>query len=434
MRPRSLSHLADGVLLGELNTLLARDRDTTAEMLLYLGEVDRRRLYVPAGYPSMYMWCLAVLGFSEDGACQRIRGARAARQFAVILEMVADGRLHLSGLALLSRHLTRANATELLDAAAHRSKRAIERLIAERFPRADVPDSVRPLGAATGTSPVPGRVEFATTYGVSMTERASESPVPGRVDLTAAADSTADGGTSPVLGRVTSRPEPAPHSRVAPLAPERYAVQFTMDESMHAELIHAQNLLGPRVPAGQVADVFRLALKALVTQLEKRKCAATKKPRAPRPSYRSDDPRYTPADVVRTVWVRDQDQCTYVSKTGHRCEERSGLEIDHVDPPQPGVTPTADKLRLRCRAHNQYAAELRYGDGFMHQIRARAKRATRERRAQSRAGAAAQTPPAPLSLQSGSSSSASPPPPASGGRGIDGARSIETLISASATA
>jgi hypothetical protein len=408
MRPRSLSHLADGVLLGELNTLIARGRGTTAEMLLYLAEVDRRRLYVPAGYSSMYVYCLAVLGFSEGSACQRLRAARAARHFPVILEMVADGRLHLSGAALLARYLTGANAKELLDAAAHRSKRAIERLIAERFPQADVQDSVRRLGAPSGfsapdpgrvefaaasdggtvedlTSPVPGRVEFAATCGVGMTEGASGSPVPGRVELATACDPAAAGSTSPVPGPVAPTPEPAPHPRVALIAPERYAVQFTMDESMHAELIRAQNLLGPRVPAGQVAEVFRLALKALVTRLEKRKCAATDKPRAPRPSYRSPDPRYTPADVLRTVWVRDQDQCTYVSKTGHRCEERSGLEIDHLDPPRPGVTPTADMLRLRCRAHNQYAAELRYGDGFMHEIRERAKRASRERRARAEA-------------------------------------------------
>ena len=59
--------------------------------------------------------------------------------------MLADGRLHLSGLVILSAYLTPANADELLAATAHRSKAQIERLLAERFPQPDLPTLIAPL-------------------------------------------------------------------------------------------------------------------------------------------------------------------------------------------------------------------------------------------------------------------------------------------------
>jgi hypothetical protein len=59
--------------------------------------------------------------------------------------MLADGRLHLSAVCLLAPHLTEENRASLLEAAVHRSKRRIELLLAERFPRPDVPQSIRKL-------------------------------------------------------------------------------------------------------------------------------------------------------------------------------------------------------------------------------------------------------------------------------------------------
>jgi len=68
----SLTHLADHVLLRDLGELVALDRATTADLLAHLAEVDARKLYLPAGYPSMYAWCVGELGFSEDCAWKRI--------------------------------------------------------------------------------------------------------------------------------------------------------------------------------------------------------------------------------------------------------------------------------------------------------------------------------------------------------------------------
>ena len=106
MCSNSLATVGDRDLLERLRALVERDRATTAELLAHIGEVDARRLYVPAAYPSMYLYCVHELRLSEDSALKRIQAARAARQFPVLFEAVAQGRLHLSGVVLLAPYLT----------------------------------------------------------------------------------------------------------------------------------------------------------------------------------------------------------------------------------------------------------------------------------------------------------------------------------------
>ena len=137
MERYSLTHLADRFLLHGLHTLVVHDRATTADMLAHIAEIDHRRLYAPAGYPSMRAYCIGELHLSEDSAAKRIQAARKAREFPVIFDALADGRLHLSGVTLLAPHLTAATVDELAAAATHQTKSEIELLLAERFPRND---------------------------------------------------------------------------------------------------------------------------------------------------------------------------------------------------------------------------------------------------------------------------------------------------------
>jgi 5-methylcytosine-specific restriction endonuclease McrA len=328
----TLSHLSDQSLLRELRSLVSQDRATTALLIAHLGEVDSRRLYAPAGYPSMYEYCLRELRFSEQTAFKRIRVARVARQFPVIYGMLADGRLNLSAVVMLGGYLTSETGEDLLAEAANQGRAGIERLIAERFPQPDLPSLVVPVEP------------LMSPFGVSA----------GTVDFSPAKHA------APAVA-----PPPAPHAppaRVAPLSPQRYAVQFTVDQATHDDLLYAQALLGHAVPNGDVAQVFARALKTLIAKLEQQKFAKTERPR---PCQRSEHARQIPASVKRAVWERDGGRCTFVSENGHRCEARTRLEYDHVEPVATGGHATVQGLRLRCRAHNQLEAEQAFGRDFM---------------------------------------------------------------------
>jgi len=377
----SLFHVSDAALLRDLGVLVRQDRATTAQLLAHLAEVDQRRLYAPAGHSSMFQYCVHELRFSEDVACRRIHAARLARDFPVVFEMVADGRLHLSGASLLARHRRAESARDLIAAAAGRTKSEIERLLAERFPREDVPTRIRALAGPTDSRPpAPGRVDVAMSgphpgavakleaapvggapsipfvqEAVTPAENAplrSETPAPDsfeRLDL-------------PAPGRVD---RPAERPRVRPLAPERYALQITMGKSLHDKLRYAQELLSHQVPSGDVPQILERALDALIANLEKRKFGAFSKPRKAS-SRRSPRARHIPAEIKRAVWQRDQGRCTFVSDSGHRCESRRFLEYDHVNPVARGGRASLENVRLRRRAHNQFEAGRAFGHGFMH--------------------------------------------------------------------
>jgi hypothetical protein len=68
---------------------------------------------------------------------------------------------------------------------------------------------------------------------------------------------------------------------------------------------------------------------------------------------------------LREVFARDAGQCTFISLEGRRCSAREFLEVHHHEPFARGGKATVDNLRLSCRAHNQYLAELDYGRGYM---------------------------------------------------------------------
>lgn len=104
-----LSRLSDVDLLAEVKRIAGREREVTAALVASLAEVDARRLYISAGYSSLFSYCVQSLGLSEDAAYYRIEAARAARKFPVILQCLAEGRLTLTAVRLLAPHLTEDN-------------------------------------------------------------------------------------------------------------------------------------------------------------------------------------------------------------------------------------------------------------------------------------------------------------------------------------
>ena len=333
---RSLSKLPDHALRQDLAAAAAHDRGATADLLSHIAEFDARRLYLPAGYPSMHLYCVHELRMSEDSALKRCRAARAGREFPAVFEAVSDGRLHLSAVVMLATHLTRENAKDLLAAATHKTKAEIALLLAERFPRTDVPESLRSETA----SPV--------THGRSTepTVENALSPAPGQVD------------------------PPPTRPVVAPLSPGRFELRATLDQEAHDLLRYAKSLLGHAIPSGDLTMILKRALKQLVEAEEKRVFAACARTRPRRGAPKG---RYVPAEVRRSVWVRDGGQCTFTSESGRRCPSSDRLEFDHVQPVARGGESTVANLRLCCRAHNQYQAERTFGAGFMARKRADAR-------------------------------------------------------------
>ena len=380
----SLTHVSDQTLLQNLADLVARDRRITAALLAHLAEVEERRLFAQAGYSSMFAYCTGELHLSEGATYKRITAARVARRCPAAFTAVADGRLHLSGLTLLAAKLDPSNADELIAACTHKTKAEIEAILAARFPQPDVPTRVRLLPSREASAQKQAGLEGLATQGPGLSPHAPGTAPPDETVAASPPEALAPTIHESANSMPTKRDEmshelspgrvdPA-RARLKPLSADRVALQVTISKSTHAKLVRAQELLSHSIPSRDEAQVLDRALDALIAQLEKRKLAATQRPRRASRAPREGS-RHIPAHVKRAVRARDKDQCTYVSRAGRRCTERSRLEYDHVVPFALGGRATVDNIRQRCRGHNQHAADGVFGAVFMRRKREQSRRA-----------------------------------------------------------
>jgi len=101
-----LQSLTDDELLSRLSNAVKQSCSVESELVAHLAEVDKRRLYAREASSCLFNYCTDVLHLSEPVAQLRITAARASRRYPVILTMLEDGRIHLSAIGLLAKHLT----------------------------------------------------------------------------------------------------------------------------------------------------------------------------------------------------------------------------------------------------------------------------------------------------------------------------------------
>ncbi len=410
----ALHSIPDDELLRRLHALVAHSRGTEADLVAHIGEVDERRLYARSAFPSMFVYCMQALHLSEAEAYRRITVARAARKHAVLHAMLRDGRIHMSGMALLVPVLTPENRDAVLERATHKSKRQIEQLVAELAPKPDVPAVMRKLpgrpaparavaddvdeGFGRALELSPGAVaarEVAPAaalwqgQGTKEVDRAPEglelvtgagaisAPelVPGRVAASKAPELVAGrvaASTAPELVPGTAGSSASTASRravVEPLSPGRYKVQFTASAELHDQLERLAALMRSEVPDGDIAAIIQRAVAEKLQRLEARRFAKTATPRkatpreaAPRKAVSHGDSsgpsRHIPAAVRRAVSARDGDRCGFVDEQGRRCCERHRLEFHHRRPYGMGGDHSPENISLLCPTHNRYLAEL----------------------------------------------------------------------------
>ncbi len=129
------------------------------------------------------------------------------------------------------------------------------------------------------------------------------------------------------------------------------------------------------MPGVELAAMMEAAVTEKLDRLEAKRFGKVKNPRKSIEDVdTSPGVRGIPAPVRRFVWERDHSQCTFESGDGRRCPERHGLEFHHDDPYGLGGDRSAENVRLLCRAHNLYMAEMDYGKDKMEQYRRSADR------------------------------------------------------------
>jgi hypothetical protein len=363
-------------LLTGAKHLVGEERKTTAYLIAHLAEIDARALHLAEGFSCLSKYCMEALGLSEDASYRRADAAFIAQRYPIVLEMLAEGSIHLTTLRIIGGCLTNENHKGVLNAARNKSKAQLELLKASLCPQPDVPAMLRKL---PGSEPVSEQTEPVNGLFVSESDDA-----PG--GMAAGTTVTAEGSVEvPVQ-------TPAPVRKLTPLSPQRYKLQLTVDEETYDALRQLQDLLRHQVRNGDLAVIVKDAVLQRLERVQRERFGQVKRPRKadgqtgfitePEAQVKQADPdvdsgqadarisssqnprvnsRHIPSNVKRSVWKRDQGRCAFVSSNGRHCSERGRLEYHHVKAYALGGPATIENIALRCRAHNAHEGVQLFG-------------------------------------------------------------------------
>lgn len=400
----TLKSLGDAELESALKALVEASAQTEAGVVMHLAELDRRRLHLRTGFPSLFRYCMETLGFSEFEAVFRIAAARLGQKFPLIFELLERRHIHLSALHLLRHHLTKQNHRELLAEACHKSKRQVELLLAHRFPHADVRPSLRELQRLEPLSPGRYRLELTIDEQTKQDlERACEllSHVSAAADFALVVQRGARAvveqlekqryGKRPASERkqvssmrrdrtnehaghranADERPVPNEGEQGCKILPVNESGRYRAEEGEASGAAQRDVTVGATVPKSD-----GLLAKASEQRSGARSAPATVEPQPLRGEGHSRDERTAararkriPNHVRRAVSERDDGCCTFVSAEGRRCRSRQLLQIHHEQPWARGGADTPDNLRLLCAEHNRLLAERDFGAEHLERAR-----------------------------------------------------------------
>ena len=347
----TLASLPDHVVAQRFDAHAVQQRTDAPVFIAELAEFDARKLWAPAGYHSMYSYCLKRHLLDHHLTCRWIAIARLGRRYPVIFPALADGRLSQTTILMLKPFLLSHTAPALIQEAMGKTKRQVEKLLAAKFPQPDVPML---LQAWTQPSAMSEPAQVAPANAAAPEALSTNLVAPARV---------VPSSMSPAATLMVPL---AQRARVAALSPDRNALQVTIDDETVELFEKAKDLLSHALPDKDAGAVLKRALQCLVRDLERRKFAQVEHPRAA--DRATNGPRVS-SEVKRQVRERDGDACAFEGPDGNRCGSRYQLEWDHRQPIALGGVSTTENVRQLCRAHNQYEAERRFGKGFMERKR-----------------------------------------------------------------
>jgi 5-methylcytosine-specific restriction endonuclease McrA len=290
-------------VLAGTRRLVGASNQLFADLLAHLAEVETRGIHRNKACASLYTYCIYELQFSEDAAFRRVSAARFVKAFPSLLEAVAHGELHLTGLLMIAPHLTATNQAEVLARAKHRTKKELAKLVRELDPLPDVPARIAPLGPAPEPrSPLrnPTWAEYVASMVPVRHLKPGERPrewideptianafeqAANTVDRPVSSDFISSFAVpSAALDAESEAPRTAsnvaaPARRVESVTcPQRHAVQFTASQE-YVDLVQRAKALLSHTGGTSLEELHLRAMQCLVAQLEKRRYGAPKRER-----------------------------------------------------------------------------------------------------------------------------------------------------------
>ena len=295
----SLKYIKNDQLLLQTKNLVQKERQINIQVLQHLQEIEKRKLYLDRGFPSLFEYAVKELGYSHSVAYRRIKTMRLCRDIPQAVSKIKTGSLNLTTASQLQTFFEKKKRKDRKEEKTFVKKNLVLDACLRRH----------------------------DTY--ERIEKTFKTNGPSECDV----QST----SLPATGCVKENEEQSNKTDVFMQSKEIFNKKQKKTSTVK---INKQTKINK-------ADVFdKESHKTSVVTMKKKinnnqKCLKPK--------------RYIPSKVRHHVWMRDQGKCTYVCpKTKRRCASDHLLQIDHIKPFSLGGTNEVDNLRLLCANHNQF--------------------------------------------------------------------------------
>ena len=294
-------------IVEKLKELVASERKITAEIIEHIQEIDRKKIYLQLGYPTLFSFLTEDIGYSSSAAQRRIEAARILTSVPEMKHEIKSGNLNLSQVALVAQSV--------------RQK-----------------EKENPL--------VPINAEDKKVLLMSIKNQSYESSqkiICQKLDL-----------------------EIKSFDRKTVQKDESVRLEITFTKEQMEAFTKVKSLMSHVNPSATVAEVFEHLAKDFL----KRKdlggnngvinssdsvgnSTNTKQRNAESAITTTNKRKSLSVNIKRIVWTRDRGQCQHLNlTTGKRCGSTHLLEIDHVKRLRHGGGDHPQNLRLLCKAHN----------------------------------------------------------------------------------
>ena len=96
-----ISKLSDKELVVMVVKKVKEEKQVVLEVLNYLEEIDKRKVFVDYGVPTLFKFCTRILLYSDSEAAIRVKAVRAIKTAPIIKEKIKAGSLNLTTAASL---------------------------------------------------------------------------------------------------------------------------------------------------------------------------------------------------------------------------------------------------------------------------------------------------------------------------------------------
>ena len=248
----TVSGLSDRHLVQRLKELTAVEHQLEVVVIDHLRELERRRLYLPQGFSSLFDYATRELGYSEAAAWRRIKAMRLCGEVEGARERMRDGSLTLNSAALLQ------NAFD-------RQERKRKQSGGGRGAQAGARSAAAPKGSVPG----PGAPSSVPRAPAQAGERAEEPPAAPVLDSSArqALVEEAAGKSTRQVENLLAGVDPeltAPADRLRPLGAERWEIKAVVDDECRRGLEQLKGLLSHVDPHMTLGQIVARAVKEAV--------------------------------------------------------------------------------------------------------------------------------------------------------------------------